>query len=219
MKVFSKMTNEIKISIRAYAKKLKVDEAAVRGAIEAGKIKSGVVYIMRMVKGKKKKTPMIIESIATKEWGFVHEQPKAQRGISRSRVADKLDADKNQGNNSGLPGDLNSSEEKDYSYSELIKKIIISPKLPYKDVILRKEILLAAKEKMDLEIKEGTLVKKVDVDKALFAVGDELKKKLHSIPSRCIDDILSASNKIEATNILVFEINQVLLSISQLQSA
>ena len=214
------MTNEIRISIRAYAKQLKVDEAAVRSAIDTGKIKKGVVYVNRTVKGKKKKTPLIIATIANNEWGFKHHTPKAQRGLSKKKVAEKLSNDnshQNKKENNNSEDDSDNDDEENLSYTELLKKINIHPELGYSEVLRRREIIGAAADKMKIEELQGTLVKRSEVEKALFAVGDELKKKLLSIPARCMEDILSAPNKVEANNILTFEINQVLISISQLQ--
>lgn len=216
------MTKEVRISLRAYAKQLQVDESAIRSAIDAGKIKDGVEYYFKTVNGKKKKTPRIIPSIATKEWGFQHLTPKKQRGVSAMRAAEKLDKKsslKKTDISDEKLKDQSESVEKEYTYSELIDKIKITPDLKYSEAILRKEILATAREKMDLEEKQGILVRKAEVDKSLFAIGDELKKKLQSIPARCIPDIRSASNDTEATNILIFEINQALHSIVQLQTA
>jgi hypothetical protein len=212
------MNQEVKISIRAYAKQLNIDESAVRSAIKDGKIRKGVVVIQRTVNGKRKKVPMIIATVATKEWGFVHQHPRPQRGLSAHKVADKLEKKSNPGNSNNSE-DPDDADTKEYSYSELIKEIKITPRLSYKEALLRKEILSTAREKMELEEKQGVLVKKADVDKALFAIGDELKKKLLSIPARCIQDIRAASNEVEANNILTIEITQSLHSISQLQSA
>ena len=213
------MTNEIKISIRAYAKQLQVDESAVRGAIEDGKIKKGVVYVYRVFNGKRKRVPKIIASVATKEWGFVHQNPKPGPGLSHKAVADKLEKKKPDEKNTGInkiDGDLNDLQEKNYSYNELIEAIKIHPALTYQEAIRRQSILQIAREKMELEEMQGTLVRKDTVEKLLFAIGDELKKKLLSIPARCLDDIRAAENKVLATNVLTFEINQVLDSIASL---
>lgn len=207
-----KVGDEIQISVREYARQLHVDEKAVRNAIKAGKIKKGYV----------KKTGKIKASIATEEWGFIHKHPKAGHGISRTKAAekiDKIDEEKNikiNADGRGWGKENINSIEKEYTYIELIKEIKITPILKYSEAVRRKEILSIAREKMELEEKQQTLVRKSDVEKALFAIGDQLKKSLLNIPARCIDDIIAAPNKIEANNILTFEINQVLITISQL---
>lgn len=203
---------EIQISIREYAKKIGVDEAAVRAAIVDGKIKKGVVSHYRIVKGKKKLVKKILASIATKEWGFIHETPRPQRGLSKAKVADKL-AKKQSEKKDDIHGESNDSEEKDYSYSQLIKETLITPQLTYQEAVRRKEILAIAKEKMELEEMQGILIKKADVDKALFTVGVEFKKALFNIPPRVINDIRAASTDVEASNILITELQMTLTHI------
>ena len=200
------MNNEIKISIRAYAKQLGVDESSVRKAV--GNKGSG----KKILKGFDKKTKKIIPSIADAEWGFIHKNPKPQRGLSKQRVVEKLKS-KNNKEHISASSDSNDDTvdlEKNYTYSELIEKINIHPLLSYSDAILTKEILGAALDKMKLEELQGLLVRKLDIDKALYAVGVELKKALLNIPARCINDIRAASTDIEATNILNVELQLAL---------
>lgn len=203
------MVNEIKISIRAYANSLKVDEKAVREAIKGGKIKNGYDI----------KTKKITASLADKEWGFVHKNPKPQRGVSKAKVVEKigskaiekktkesLGSDKKEDN----PEDF---DTENFTYSDLIERIKIHPSLTYSESVRRKEILGIALDKMKLEELQSLLVRKEDVDKALFAIGVELKKKLMNIAARCISDIRAAQNDIDATNILNFELQLVLTNI------
>jgi hypothetical protein len=206
------MLGEVKISIRAYAKQIHVDEKAVRKAIGEGKIK----------KGFDKKTKKITASIANKEWGFQHFTPKPQRGVSSAKVAEKLqrkDVEKKSNIKSVTPG---SSEEIpeildiDFSYQELISKIKIHPELQYSEAIRRKEILAIANDRMKLEEANGLLLRKDDINKALYAVGDQLKKELLNLPNRITEDIRSAPTKVEAMNIFNLELNQVLTAISNL---
>lgn len=200
---------ELQLSVRAYAKTLQVDEKAVRKAIEEGKIK----------KGYNKKIKKIIPSKADEEWGSLHKVAKPQRGVSKAKVAEKLELKKTvekekkatlKTNNDAKPPKGESITEKSYSYSELIDSILITPDLEYSEAIRRKEILGIAGERMKLEEQQGILLRKTDVDKNLFAIGDMLKKGLLNIPNRCIDDIMAAPNKIEASNILIMEITTVL---------
>lgn len=204
---------EIQISVRAYARQLNVDDKAVRDAIKSGKIKKGYI----------KKTGKIKASIANDEWGFLHDTPKAGHGISKAKAVEKMDKKDAEIKSNDKKETIDNHkeklniEEKEYSYSDLIKEIKITPTMKYSEVVRRKETLSLAREKMELEEKQNILVRKSEVEKALYAAGDELKKRLLSIPARCLDDIMAAPNKIEANNILTFEINQVLISISQLQ--
>lgn len=195
------MKGEIQISIRAYARQLKIDEKAVRKAIDEGKIKRGFV----------KKTGKILASVADKEWGFVHKTPKPQRGLSKAKVAEKLKDNNDKPNSPDQP----ESQDEDFSYTDLLKLVKISPTLQYSEAIRRKEILAIAMDKMKIEEMQGLLVRRADVDKSLFAVADQLKKSLQNVPNRIIDDIIAAPNKVEAINILTAEINSVLKTFSE----
>ncbi len=199
------MTGEIKISIRAYAKQLNVDEKAVRKAIEKGKIK----------KGYDKRARKIIASHANKEWGFIHKNPKPQRGVSKAKVVEKLNK-----KNASQPGEDKPKEndflDDDNTYHDLISKIKLNANLPYSEIVRRKEILAAANDRMKLEELNGLLVRKDEVNKALRAAGDQLKKELLNLPNRITEDIRTASNKVEAINIFTIELNQVLQNIASL---
>lgn len=202
------------ISIRAYAKSKNIDEKAVRKAIDEGKIKKGYVKTKKKIKA----------SIADKEWGHLHDVIKPQRGVSKAKAAEKMEQQKQPVKNekkqdksadkSKIPDDSSDDLIENYSIEELIKSISIYPELTYSEALRRKEILGIAGERMKLEEQQGLLVRKADVEKALFAVGDMLKKDLNSIPARCIDDIMAAPNKVEATNILVIELQTVLKKFS-----
>jgi hypothetical protein len=203
-------TKETPISIRAYAAQLNVNEKAVRKAIQEGKIKKGV----------QKSSGKILASKADQEWGYIHKVPKPGRGLSKAKVAEKLDAipvippkenlvkpikTENKREETG-----ENQEGMNYSYTDLINSIHIYPELTYSEAIRRKEILGIAAERMKLEEQQGILVRKADVEKSLFAIGDTLKKSLLNIPARCIDDIMAAPNKIDASTILIMEIQSVL---------
>lgn len=206
------MTGEIKISVRAYANQLHVDEKAVRKAISDGKIKKGYDV----------KTKKITASVATKEWGFLHKNPKPQRGVSKAKVIDKLkkkntskdrgDNKKNQEENQDNPEILNT----DLGYLELISKIKLHPDLQYSEVVRRKEILSAATDRMKLEEMNGSLVRKDEVNKALYAIGDQLKKAILNLPNRITGDIRNAANETEARTLFDIELNQLLTNISAL---
>ncbi|MFL5742683.1 MAG: hypothetical protein ACJ75B_20850 [Flavisolibacter sp.] len=196
---------ETPISVLAYAKLLQVDEKAVRKAIADGKIKKGYN------KTKKK----IIPSKADDEWGNVHKVPRPQRGVSKLKAAGKLEKQLSANGEVGLSALNKIGQEESFDYNELIDGIKLNPNLPYSEALRRKEILSIAHQRMQLELQQGILVKKADVDKALFAIGDMMKKALLNIPYRCIDDILAAANKIDAATILTMEIQSVLNHFAQ----
>lgn len=201
---------EIGMSIRQFAKEIGVNEKSVRKAISEGKIKKGFDH----------NSKKIIRSIAMKEYGELKKIIRPQAGISKAKVAEKLEkrsADEKKEVKSAL-SDPNPEmlEFEDLSYEELIKQINIHPNLPYNETLRLREILGIAMDRIKLEELRGSLVRKSDVDKSLYAFGDQLKKNLFNIPTRVIDDIRSAPNKVEAINILTHEIQQTLSACTQI---
>lgn len=204
---------QVTISVRQYAKTTGVDEAAIRRAIAEGKIKKGVRYIDKNVGGKEKKVPVIIPDIADKEYGDLKKVKKPQRGVSKARIAKEIDSDntisKAREAGDDLPGE---NELPDLSFQELLKRINIHDQLPYSEIIRRRELLGAAQDKMKLQQMEGLLVERLVVDKELFDLANNLKKNLLNIPNRCISLLRSATNDVDAINLLNIEINSVLES-------
>jgi len=194
------------ISKRAFAKKIHVSEGAVRKAIESGKI----------IKGFNAQLNKINFAIAYEEYGQAKTTPKAGHGVSHEKVAEKLS--KQKPNDEAHNDDELEDDLADMSYIELIQKVKINPTLSYQEGLRRSQILKLATEKIELEEKQTSLVRKAEVDKAMFAMGDQLKKDLQSIPSRAVALIRSAATEVEANNILAFEINQVLESFAGLGS-
>jgi len=202
------MAKEEKISIREFAKRIHVSESAVRKAIETGKI----------VKGYDVSVKKINFSIAYKEYGQNKTMPKAGHGVSHEKVAEKLS--KQLATAAHDEDEPEPDEElEDMSYVELIKKVKITPSLSYKEGLRRNQILTLAAEKIKLEETQNSLVRKVDVDKLMFAIGDQLKKDLQNIPSRVTTLMRTAANDVAAINLLTYEINQVLESYASLGQA
>lgn len=96
------------------------------------------------------------------------------------------------------------------SLQDVIKLIQVTPYLSYADALTKREIVGLAMDKIKLEELDGLLVRKTEVEKNLFTIGDRLKKALLAIPVRCADELLNATNKVEAVNIMTEEINLVL---------
>jgi len=209
------------LSKSAYARYLGINEKAVRQAIEQGKIKKGYDVVKKKVNVKE----------ADKEYGFLHKNATAKPGISKAKRAEKI-TDKVsvsspkktiKSEKTSSPKIENEKSDKseeiddeilddstDLDYETLLLKIPVHDKLDYKETVRRREILQLALDKKKLEELEGVLVRKSDVFKALFALGSQLKKAIASVPARCIDDVLSAENKVEALNVLNEEITNVL---------
>ncbi|MGZ5302526.1 MAG: hypothetical protein ACXWDO_00290 [Bacteroidia bacterium] len=195
------MAKQEKISVREFARRIHVTEGAIRKAIDSGKITTG--YDLKEKK--------IIFDKAYKEYGQIKTAPKAGHGISKKNVADKLESQPATGpNNSNADEDIEDEELGDMTYDELIKKLKIYAGMSYKEALRRGEIINLAQNKIKLDELQGNLVKKAEVDKALFDLGSDLKTQLQNIPNRCISMLRSASTDVEATNILTYEINQVL---------
>jgi phage terminase Nu1 subunit (DNA packaging protein) len=213
------MAKEKTISIREYADHLKVDEKAVRKAIDTGKIKAGVKMITKTIKGKKVQVPVIIKAIADKEYGQLKAVKKPQRGVSRARLAKQMEDEQKKKpaakkakptETEPLPDPEVIADLEDMDYDQLLKKIKLNDTLPYAEIIRRKEILAAADTKMKLEKERGKLVEKTVVDKLLYEIGNRLKQNMQNIPSRVVPLVRSSPNDVDAQNILLTEINSVL---------
>lgn len=86
----------------------------------------------------------------------------------------------------------------------------------YADIKRMKEALIA--KKLDLEIKkrEGKLVDKDAVYRALFTYGQEIRMNLEGMPDRVINKIISKANDPHAARlVLVNEIEHILLELSK----
>lgn len=208
------MTMEVtKISVRAYADTLKISDKTVRNAIGDGKIKKGVAYKIQFRNGKQVEVPEIIKEIADKEWGFIYQTDQVRPGQNSVKVIEQAPAKhadqpkSNEAAGSELPGDGEFHDEID---SELISTLSITKNMSFREATRRREVIAAALDKLKLQELEGTLVRKSEVEKSLFAFGDEMKKELLNIPARCVDGIMASTNKVDAINILTIEIENAL---------
>ena len=201
-------TVEIKISVRAYARQINVDEKAIRKAIAEGKIKKGYDTV----------TKKIIPRLANKEYGFKHEIPKPTPGVSKEKLIQKLDkaiSKKQVEKKKPSPQTVEDKTAELQSIilsgdADLLSSIVITSDLEYAEAARLSQIMQLALEKKKLEELEDKLIRKDIVEKQLFAFGNELKKALQAIPARIADDVLAAPNKVEVVNILNDEINNVL---------
>ncbi len=210
------MTKAItKISVRAYADSLNISDKTVRNAIADGKIKKGVSYSLQSRKGVDVHVPEIVKEIADEEWGFIYQTDKTKPGQKKvERSAEKPQAKSAKSSaeqGAELSADLEDDEElAGETEPELISTLRITKNMTFREASRRREVIAAALDKMKLQELEGSLVRKSDVEKNLFAFGDQMKKELLNIPARCIDDIMAAKNKVEGMNFLTIEIEQVL---------
>lgn len=208
-------SKELLMSKSAYAKHLGVSETAVRKAIADGKI----------VKGWNSAIGKINREIADTEYGFLHikESPDVNISVTkRTHVADK-EAIKTQDNYNIDKKEIeekfeNMMESSNMTISQIIKKINIHPGLTYNEAMRRKIILELCSDFMKIEKEQGELVRKSDIDKALYAFGAIIKRALLNIPNRVMDNLRAADTKVEAMNLLRDEINSILTSVSKHQN-
>lgn len=215
------------LSKNAYAAYLGINEKAVRNAVTQGKIK----------KGWDTDKQKVIKHLADKEFGFLHKVVKPRPGVSRDKMADKLKSEevrlktaessdnttskvrnaKKNIKSEELP-DSDDMDELDLtdgiSTADLLKKIKITPDLSYAEATRRGAVIQLATDKNKLEEQQGSLVRRADVERALFTLGSQLKKALFSIPPRCADELLGQTSKVALINTLNSELTQVLAEFS-----
>ncbi len=195
-----KKQQEQEISIRAYAALLKVNEKTVRKARDSGLLGKGYNGL----------TAKIIPSLADKAWGDNQKIIKPKAGVSRAKAIKKLE-EKERKKADVLDKSVDLPQKLDkMSTQELLSYIEVTTDMPLILAMRYREIIALALDKIKLQKEEGFLVEKDLVYKELFSFGTQLKKALLSIPGRVIDDMLAASNKVEAINILTVELNEVL---------
>lgn len=186
------------ISLREYGRRRGCSDTAVRKALKAEKIVKGVEY-------DSKGRPRINPAIADEEW---------RRNIDpiRPRVAQKGKAIFDE-------GDPDTTDELDTEAPADIPKG--APKDTSTDVSLaaarRAQAVFKAKIlELEMKQKQGSLVDRDQVYKALFAAGQEVRSALQSIPDRFIDNILAARSRNEAHGILANAIADALDKLADL---
>jgi hypothetical protein len=196
------------ISIREYARRLNINEKAVRKAIGGGLI----------VDGYDKEAKKIIPETANAEWGYKHEVLKPRPGVSRVKTAEKMNAapvamakpSEAAEPLSSTPAGIPVMPLDNRLAVDLLQSILITSTLPVGEAVRLREIIGAQQDKLKLAEAEGRLVAKDKVEKALFGLGSELKKALLNVPTRTVRDIMAARNEVDGINILTDEITAVL---------
>jgi len=205
------------ISIRKYADKLGISDRAVRKAIETGKIVKGVFYKQVLIKDKPVMVPEINEEMANDEWGYIHTLGKVRPGQDKLKVAEKSNGifemdQKNlstqpleEVNTNNAPVDTEEIEE-----TELLTQLKITKDTSYQEASKIREIMGAILDKMKVQEQKRILVKKDDVEKSLFNIGTEIKKRLLNIPARITSQMRGAETQVEAEKLLTIELTEVL---------
>jgi len=193
-----------RVSIREYARRINVNEKAVRKAIAAG----------RIVTGYDADAKKILPDLANAEWGHKHEVTRAQPGVSRAKAIEKLGASP-----ALQPITQRVAEVSDESAAvlvDLLKGLTITPHMQVAEAMRIREVIGAGLDKIKLAEAEGRVVAKDKVEKVLYTLGNELKKALLNIPNRVVRDIMAATNEVEGINILTDEITAVLTTYGNL---
>lgn len=185
-----------KISIREYGRRKGCSDTNVRKAIAAG-------YIVEGLDRSDPKRPKIIPSIADAEWSQ-YTNPNQER-ITRTGKRNVFQAPNEYVVPDDVPGRPQNKSATNVS-GDATRAAAQKAQAVYKAKLLELEY----KEKL------GELVNKQAVYNALFAVGQELRSALQSIPDRIIDNILASRTRNEAHLLLVNAIADALEKISDL---
>ena len=89
-------------------------------------------------------------------------------------------------------------------------------KLDIAQLTKKEAVLRVLAKQLEVDEKTGTLIKRKEVETALFVVGQEIRLRVEAIPSRVIDSILAAPTRADAVLILNKEINSALTLLSGL---
>lgn len=195
------MEKEEQLSQRAYAKLIGCSDGAIRKAIAAGKFSYGYDADQKKIDPvEAKKNPWVQEQLGV----------KAKPGVSRDKAIKKLAAkvatsDDDEEDEDSVP------DIAEMDMDSLLASIKISTTMSASRAMRLREVVQLALEKNKLATQAGMLVEKEKVDKALFAMGSELKKALLNIPQKVVRDIMLAANEITGINILTTAINDVLM--------
>ena len=173
------MANE-RISIKQFARDLKVSDVTIHKAIKAGKIVNGLIR-------DEKNRPWILPDIALAEWGKTY-NPNYSRS---SKLYNKLD----QAAKSENPEPAETPAPSGRSTADL-KRMLSEVRLQ--------------KEAIELRKMKGELVEKRAVYGTLFSFGQEVRAAFETIPDRTIDAILAARSRAEAHEALVVAIAEAL---------
>ena len=191
---------ESTISIREYARRIGVTEAAVRRAIRTGKIVKGIIPNV------KNGRPMVIQSIADREWAASYTGKTNAAPILKERFGFN-DAGTPQASAVSITLPTNNEEEQDNLGA-------ISNPRTMRDAQLKEQIYKANMAEIKYNEALGKLVKKEAVYKKFFEFGTQVREAMQSIPDRVIDLILASSSRNEAHEILSAELSRALDTLS-----
>lgn len=179
-----------KISIREFARRMKVRDTSVHKAIKSGKIVAGV-----QGSGTEKK---ILFETARREWAAAHDPTYAQRSpaLTANLAGQPIPAQ------SPTAPAVGGSVEKEAGDTSLASAKRLQ------------SVIKAKTMSLELQRLQGTLVDKNEVNKQLFALGQELKSAILAVPDRCIDDIMACTTRGAAFQLLYSHLVDALTAMS-----
>lgn len=189
------------ISVRQFAKLLRVSDTAVNKAISKGYIVEG-----HNPSGGRQS---INYEVALKEW---NSRPGAKEVVSMVDI--KTAKEKTE--KAQVKKDFIVSDSEDEEESTLVDDVapVLKKGAKITDVALVEAYWKAKKSELLVAELNGTLVKKDTVFKELFQLGSEMRAKMQSIPDKVIDNIMAAKTRGEAHKILYDEITKSLEALS-----
>jgi phage terminase Nu1 subunit (DNA packaging protein) len=181
-----------RISQREYARRLGISNELVSRAVKNGHIK----------KGWDKEAGKIIVEHANVEWGAMYMKTDVTQVLAQP-VADEPDneqgeADYVEDQGGGVPQEVNNNNLK------------LTERTSFAEAKRVREIIEAQLAALELKEKKGELVSKAQVEKQLFAFGQQIRVSILIIPDRIIDNLLAATNRAEAHKILTDELHAAL---------
>ncbi len=201
------MKNDEKISVSAYAKTIGVSKTAVQKAIKTGKLVKGYDSMMKK----------IIPSVAGAEYSFIKAATRLPKKIIENKVAGSAKPTIKKKAGKLSPTIPQAPSVAIISAAGDSVRIELSATDTFNEAMRKKVLIEGAIKNIELAEKQGSLLKRTDVDKAGYALATQVKKAFHNISARVMPAVRAAATIIEAENILKAEINSVLEILSTLQ--
>lgn len=190
------------VSFREYARRRQCSEAAVRKAIREGKIDKAIDYT-------NPKRPKINPILADMEWAE-HLNPNYSRNNALAkRIQATAEAFKDKEVSPENIEKYAQQRMEEADDGQLKGSGLAQLKRKHAEVKLQQDAIKLAEQK-------AILVKKDAVYRNLFAMGQEMRTKLQSIPDRHIDAILAARTRNESHQILFDAISDALEALSEM---
>ena len=196
------MNYEEAIPISEYARQNQCNRNIIYRAIQSGLIPEKAIIFNA------KKRPFIISSIADEFWGNDY------RGTKEIQKYDSVKVRKTKNRPLIKTASFVAGKKEKVKPDEIALDLegmpIISKDMSLKDAIKANEILEAIERQMKIRKTKGELVEKDTVYKSLFQFGQTIRAKIESIPERYIDEIISATSRNKAYQVLTKAINEAL---------